>query len=485
MSLADAGARGSFVTLGSQGIALLARMVGVIVLARLLAPEVFGLVAVVTSITVFVTAIIFLGLPMATAQATHLSHRASSSLFVINAVLGAIVAAALYACAQPLAALYAAPELVQIVQWLALVPLMTGLTAQFRQQLIRNLRFGALALTEVISQVGGILIAILVALAGGTYEAIVAQSVATAALALVGSIAWARWFPWRTGMWRDEVLPIVRVGTHIFGMNLARNASRSVIVPVLGLAATPAAVGQYDRAQQLTLQPINLTVDQLQRVVVPILSRLRNDRARMLSYMQRFQLVGAYCTSSAFLVLAAIAVPLTTMLLGEDWALAGTVMQFLAIGAVFRVAGQSMQWLFISAEATAKGLRFNLWSQPAIALISLAGLPWGVVGVAAASAIAWAAYWPASVFWAARAAGFRAWDLMSSVLRGIFMFAAPVAFGAWLGQSLELASLLRVVVALGVAAVVSIVLGLLIRPVRSDLAVVLRTVRRAARRAPN
>lgn len=61
-SLAAAGARGGLVTLLSQGISLVARTVGLIVLARLIAPDLVGLNAIVVSVTTFTTAVILLGL---------------------------------------------------------------------------------------------------------------------------------------------------------------------------------------------------------------------------------------------------------------------------------------------------------------------------------------------------------------------------------------------------------------------------------------
>lgn len=478
-SLAAAGARGGFVTLLSQGISLVARTVGLIVLARLIAPDLVGLNAIVVSVTTFTTAVILLGLPTATVQALTLSQRAQSSLFLINTALGVFFAAGLFFSAPLIAGFYDDDRLVVIIQWMTLVPLTTGIQSQFRMRMVRDLRFTSLSAADVISQVVGLVAAIVLAANGQPIAAVIAQGVVQhlAQLAMIAVLA--RWWPGLPGFWRTEVRELLVIGVRIFAINLLRNTSRSVVVPVAGLAVSPAAIGNYDRAQQLSIMPINLAVDSLQRVAVPILSRLREEPARMLAYMRRAQLVGVYGTATAFLVVAALAQPLVRLVLGDNWSLAGDVLQALAVAGAFRVLGQSMQWLFISAGATKAGLTFSLWSQPAIVVVTLAGLPWGIMGVAIASSLAWAAYWPISTVTAARAAGIPARPLITDALAALAYFCAPVAVAALAARLLGLGDLETVGIGLGFAVAAGALLALLIKPVRRDLRLLWETLRLA------
>lgn len=478
-SLSAAGARGGLVTLVSQIFTLLARMVGIFVLAHLLRPDVFGLVAIVTSITAFSISIIFLGLTAAVMQADSLSQRAKSSLFLINATGGLVLASALFFSAGLIADIYDDPRLVTIVQWLALVPLLSGLQSQFRLQLVTNLRFGALAISEIVGQTLATSVAIVMALNGATYEAVITQSVLVSATQFVMVVAAARWWPGLPGAWASEVRDLMTIGLRVFVTNFLKNASRGVLVPIMGLSQPAAALGNYDRAQQLTITPINLTVDQLQRVVVPVLSRLRGQPERMLSYMRRIQLVGAYGTATAFLVASALAQPLLTVLLGDEWLFAGTILQALAIGGVFRALGQSMQWLFISADATKQGLLFSLWTQPAVAAISLAGLPWGVLGVAIANSIAWAIYWPLATVAAAKAARFPARPLLVDVMRAVLCFGLPVAVAAWTARLFGVSDLATVGIGAGFAVAAAAIVFALVPPVRHDLGLLAKTLRLA------
>ncbi|MGA1835724.1 oligosaccharide flippase family protein [Herbiconiux sp. 11R-BC] len=478
-NLAAAGARGGLVTIFSQVLSLITRMVGLIFLARLLPPEVFGLAAIVVAITTFASAVIFLGLPMATVQATTLSQRAKSSLFVINTGLGVGLGLILFFSAGLIASYYGDDRLVPMVQWLALVPTLSGIQSQFRLQLVRNLEFTGLAASEVVSQLLGTCSAIVLALMGKTYEAIIAQSVVQSLSQLLIVTILSRWLPTIPGAWATEVKELLIIGLRIFGTNLLRDGSRSIVVPIMAVFNSPAAIGNYDRAQQLAIVPINLTVDQLQRVAIPILSQFRDAPARMLAYMRRAQLAAAYGTATGFLVGAALAQPLLTFLLGPDWTLAGTILQALAIGAVFRTLGQSMQWIFISAGATKQGFTFSLWSQPAIVLISLAGLPWGVLGVAIANAIAWSLYWPAATIVASRAAGFASAPLITDALRAFSCFGIPVGLAALIARFLGLDDLPTILVGIGFAVVMAALLAILIRPIRNDLLALLDVLKLA------
>ncbi|WP_460704260.1 lipopolysaccharide biosynthesis protein [Myceligenerans halotolerans] len=483
-SLARTGARGGVVTLAGQVATVLTRTVALIVLARMIAPEAFGLVAIVTAIAAFATAVMLFGIPMAVVQAERVSARAKSTLFGVNVGLGVLFTAAIYVSSGPLARLYDDDHLADIVPWVALVPLINGLMIQSRTHLVRDLRFTRLFLAETAGLVAGVAVAVLLAVRGAEIEAVVALQIAPVAIQALLIVIAARWLPGRPGELR-EVGALLQVGMRILGMNVLKSGARNVVVPVMGLAVPAAAVGAFDRAQHLVVTPINLTVDQMQRVAVPVLSRLRHEPGRMLAYMQRAQLLGAYGTATLFLLTAALGEPLVRILLGPGWDTAGTVIQILAAGATCRALAQAMQWVFISADATTQGLRFNLWSQPLVAVLSLAGLPWGVIGVAVANSVAWALLWPTATLVAARSAGFPAGSLFRGPARALLLFGLPVMLAAAVPRLLDLGDWPTVLLGTGLAACAGLVARWCFRPVRADLAALAATVRLAlSRRQP-
>lgn len=479
MSLARDGARGGLTTIASQGLSLVVRIVGLVFLARLLPPDIFGLAAIVTAIAVFASTLIYLGLPMAVLQAEVVSERAKGSLFLVNCALGLVLGTALFSLAGPIAAYYGDPRLGTLMKFLALAPVLGGIQSQFRLHLIKNLKFTGLAVIDVFAQLVATAIAIALALAGLSLEAIIAQSLAQATIQIVSTIILSRWLPRALGNWKTEVRQLVLVGLRIFGTTALRDGSRSIVVPIMGVFVSPSALGNYDRAQQLSILPISLTIDQLQRVAVPILSRLRDQPEKMFAYMRRAQLMLTYITVTIFMIVAALGDHLVIIVLGSNWALAGVTLQILAVGAVFRTLGQSMQWLFIASDSTKEALKFSFWSQPLIVLVTLAGLPWGVPGIAIANSLAWAAYWPLATVTATRVAGFPSLPLLSDAMRGAIFFGLPVGCAAAATSLLTLSHLQSLSFGLLFSILTGGALIALVPPVRKDLGLVLSTVGKA------
>ncbi len=428
--LAAAGARGGMVTVLSQVVTVALRMGLLVVLARLVAPSVFGVVTIAQAIAAFATSLALLGLGMAAAQAVDLSQNAQSVLSHAQTALGAVLGAAILLLAGPLASAYDHDSLEGVMRWLALVPLLQGLQSQLRIRLVRDLRFGALAMTEVVSLVGSAVVAVALAVADRDYQAVVAQVLVQPFLQLLLLLGVTRWLPSLRVRLDREVREVLAVGGRILVMNLSRNAARSALTPVMGLAVPVSALGQFDRAQQLSTAPVALTVDKLQQVAVPVLSRLRDEPARAEQYLARAQLLTVHLSGTGFLLLAALSPDLVEVVLGERWHLAGVVFAVLCLGSVFRILGEAVTWVFISAGATREGVRMGLWTQPAVVAVSLLGLPWGVVGVAVANSVAWLLYWPVAHRLAARAAGYSSWGLPRHALGALLRLPVPVAAGA-------------------------------------------------------
>lgn len=429
-------ARGGAATIVAQLISMIIRIAGMVILARLIVPEIFGIAAIAVAIATVGAQLIYLGLPMATAQASQLGIKGASSLLLINTALGLAVSALLLALSEPAGRFFGDERLGTVLAWVALVPLVSGFQAQFRLNLVRRLRFSALAVSDALGQLIGSGAAIVLALLDRPVAAVISQSLVFVVIQSGIVISAARWVPSWPGAWRSEVAPILRVGLSVLGANLLREGSRNSIVPLLGTQVSSGAVGNFDRAQQLSVVPVNLTVDQLQRVTVPVIARLREEPPRVLRYMRKAQLPVLYATGTGYLLLAVLGDLLIAMLLGGGWELAGTVIQILALGAVFRALGNMSTWVFIGTGNAAAAFRMNLWAQPLVLLVSSAGLAWGVIGVAIFNSLAWFLYWPAATVLASRAAGYERSALIRQAMRPLITFGLPVALAAFLARVL-------------------------------------------------
>lgn len=145
-------ARGSGVTLAAQAIRIALHFLTIVALSRLLSPADFGLVALVTAIVGVSEVLRDLGLSMAAVQAPTLTRGQKSNLFWINALSGLLFALVAFLLAGPIASLFGEAELYEITVWISLVFLINGLSAQFRAEINRKMRFLRLSAVDVVSQ---------------------------------------------------------------------------------------------------------------------------------------------------------------------------------------------------------------------------------------------------------------------------------------------------------------------------------------------
>lgn len=207
--------RGGVLNVTSQGAQFLIQSVATIVLARLLTPSDFGLVAMVSTVTGLGQAFADLGLSEATIQRKEISHNQVSALFWINVAIGLGLMTITLLSAPILARFYREPRLVNITLLVSLTFLFGGLRVQPDAILKRQMRFAALAIRDVASYAVAVPIAIFMAWRGASYWALVALP-----LILNFNVMMLSWLmiKWRPSLPRRDA----QVGSMIaFGGNVA------------------------------------------------------------------------------------------------------------------------------------------------------------------------------------------------------------------------------------------------------------------------
>lgn len=391
-------ARGALVTMGGQGGRILLQFCGIVIVARLLSPADYGLLAMVVAIVGFGEVLRDFGLSAASIQAESLSPEQRSNLFWINTAIGAALAAATYLAAPWIALFYDQALLIPVAQALALTFILTGIATQYRAQLNRDMRFGELAAVEIGAQAGGLAAALALALNGFGYWALVVQQIGHAAIALILMMAFARWRP---GLPHRGVPMggLLTYGWNLMNTQLIAYLSRNVDALVIGYRFGTDALGLYNRAYQLLMMPLNQINAPATTIALPVLSRLKSDPARYDAFLLHGQSALLHLVIAIFAFACAQAEPLILLVLGEQWGPAVPLFQILAIGGIFQAAAYASYWVFLSKGLTGSQLRYVLTTRVVIVAAVLAGANWGVGGVAIAYVCALATKWGAGLFW--------------------------------------------------------------------------------------
>jgi len=305
-----------------------------IIVARMIGPAAYGLVAMLAVFMALGQAFTELGFGAALVQRKEITADDETTVFVINLVAGSIITATLCAIS-PLVALFMHQEILTkllCLQSLGILIASTGLV-QFAK-LSRQMDFHVGAVIELTGTAISGLVGIGMARAGLGVWSLVGLGLtreivrASAAWLLVGWRPSGRFSNARAGsMWAYSGRLLYSSLFHRLVTNLY-----SILI---GRIYAPAALGLYTRAISFQSLPSGLIVGIVQRVAFPLFSRHQDDKALLLRTIRRQIRLLALGVSAVMGLLAVIASDLVPWLLGNRWAGAAPLLEILCIGGVF------------------------------------------------------------------------------------------------------------------------------------------------------
>lgn len=420
-------ARGAAVTLSSNGVRFVLETARIIVLARLLLPADYGLVAMVTAVTGLMEMFKDLGLNMATITREKVNHAQVSTLFWVNVGVGLALSVATAALAPALAWFYGEERLVLITLGLAPTFLLAGLAVQHQALLRRQMRFGQLASARILDVTTGVCVGIVVAWMGGGYWALVAMPLASG---VANAVAVSRFSGWRPGPPVRGVgtREMVRFGSHVMGTNLVTYLSRRLDQLLLGWWSGAVPLGLYTKSNSLVEAPLSRALAPISTVVVPSLSRLSNEPERYRDAYLRVLRMLCLLSMPGAAFMVGCAGWLIPFVLGPHWTDAAPIFAVLSVLGFLRPLEGSNWWLFVTQDRAQEGLRWSMVAALIAAAAVVVGLPWGALGVATAVTLASVARLPMLVWYVTRKGAVRASDVYATLATPAF--AAGVALAA-------------------------------------------------------
>lgn len=399
--LAAAAGRGAVVTFAGQIARILIQLGGIVLLARMLSPEDYGLTAMVLAIIGVANILRDFGLSSAAIQAKTVTPGQRANLFWINAAIGAVLTGIVAALAVPIAGFYDDPRLVGVTLALSVTFLLNGVATQFRADLNRTFRFGNLALIEIVSQALALGVALGMAAMGWGYWALVAQQVLFVAFEVLALPVVGGWWP---GLPRrgEPMRQFLTFGGGVVASQVLTYMSRNVDSVVIGRSFGAVDLGFYNRAFQLMLLPLNQINAPSSRVALPTLSRLQEQPERYRQFLSFGQRVLLNIVSLILGFSLAQAPAVVLIALGPQWSETVPLFQILAIAGFFQAASFVSYWVFLSEGLTTWLFWYTLATRPIMIAIIVAGALGGVHGVAWAYTLSVVVMWPLGMLWLSR-----------------------------------------------------------------------------------
>jgi O-antigen/teichoic acid export membrane protein len=421
--------RGGFAKLCGQIANFVLRIVSVAILARLLDPADFGLVAMATVVTgifgLFTTA----GLSSATVQQATITYEQISTLFWINLGVGILLAVMCAASAPALVGFYHEPRLFWVTLAIGAGFVLNAAGVQHSALLQRQLRYVALTVVELLSQLGGITAAICMALAGFGYWALVAAAIVSPAISTACMWLTTAWIP-GAPRWGRATLPMLRFGGTITLNGLVVYVAYNLEKVLLGRFWGADALGIYGRAYQLVAMPTDNLNAAVGSVAFSALSRLQHDSVRLRNYFLKGYSLVVSLTIPATIFCVLFSKDIVLLVLGPKWLEAEAIFRLLAPTVLIFGMINPLSWLLQSVGLQGRSLAIALVIAPLVISAYFVGLPYGPKGVAIAYSAAMTLWVIPHLAWCLHGTAISLSDLLLAVSRPFLsgIIAAAVAF---------------------------------------------------------
>ena len=446
--------RGVFWTGAGQIVRQVIQVVGSIVLARLLAPDDFGLLGMAMFFIGIGQLFADFGIGSAIVQSRADDRVVLSSCFWLNLGVAAGLVLLILALSPLIADFYRRADLVPVVALLSMNLMLAGLQVVPHAVLYRDMRFRTLASAQIAGSLAGAVIAIAMAWAGNGVWALVAQPLIGSATALAVAAVAAHWLPRMEFSW-VKVAPLARFSFPLLGTGLVGYANRNADSLLVGRFLGAGALGIYSMAIQIMLYPLQQVSSVFVRVLFPTLVKIREDVPRLQAAYLRAVGCIALITFPMMGGLFAVAPDFVEVVFGASWSEMAPVLKVLAWVGLMQSVGTTVGTIYLSTGNNALAFRVTLIASPLLIGGMAAGIPWGIFGVAVGYAVT--SY---AVFYYSLTQAFRLIDLN---VRAMFTavarpFAATIAMVAivlgvyWVVEGLPALTRLIVTVATGIGA---------------------------------
>ena len=309
------GASWSFIdSIAGQGITFLVGLV----LARLLSPEEYGLIGIISIFIAVFNSIVDSGFSNALIRKNDAKDIDYNTVFITNLVLSIVLFGVLFVSAPAISSFFNQPQLILLLRVMGSIVIINAFAIIQRTILVKKVDFKTQTKVSLISSISSGVVGIGMALSGLGVWSLVGQQISRQFLNSAFLWIYSKWYP-KIQFSFQSFKELFSFGWKLLVSGLIDTVWREIYQVVIGKCYTPVALGQYTRAQQFaSICSSNLT-SVVQRVSFPVLSSVQNDKERLKNGYKRIIKVTMLLTFVLMLGLAAVAKPLVLTLIGEQW----------------------------------------------------------------------------------------------------------------------------------------------------------------------
>lgn len=298
-----------------------------VILARLLTPEDYGLIGLITVFISIATVFVSSGFGNALIQKENATQTDFSSVFYFSIFMGMVMYIILFICAPFIASFYNDPLLTPVVRVLSLSLVIAGVNSVQQAYVSKTMQFKRFFFSTIIGTLVSAVIGIFMAYKGYGVWALVIQNLSNQIMDTC--------ILWFTVKWRPtlefsftEMKKMFSYGWKLLFSSLLDTVYNNLYSLVIGKFYSAKDLGHYNRGRNIPNMVITNINGSIQSVMFPAFSNCQGDKVRLKAMVRRSIMTSTYIIMPAMIGLAAVAKPLTILLLTEKWLPSVPFMQF-------------------------------------------------------------------------------------------------------------------------------------------------------------
>ncbi len=345
-----------------------------IVLARLLMPEDFGLIGMLSIFIALSHVFIQSGMGSGLIQKQDRTEKDYSTVFIFNLVVSTLCYIILYVTAPVIASFYEMPQLIPLTRVLGLSIIINAFAVVQRTKLEIEVDFKTLAKINVIALLTGGGVAIVAAVYGMGVWSLVIQTLLISVTTVIGL--------WVLGSWsfsivfsKESFKQLFGYGSKLLAAGIYSKSLQEVYNLVIGKAYSASELGFFVQAKKLSEKPSGILTSVLQKVSFPILTALQDDEEKMISVYRQMIKMAAYLTLPSLTLLAILAEPIIVLLITDKWLPAVPLLQLLCIVKMFYPIGVVNMNILNAIGRSDLFLKIDLLKFPLIVSVLIIAVP--------------------------------------------------------------------------------------------------------------
>ncbi len=305
-----------------------------VVLARLLAPEVYGTIALVTVITTILNVFVDSGMGNALIQKKNADTLDFSTVFYFNIAVCVLLYSGLFICAPWIAGFYKNLSLVPVIRVLGLTIVISGVKNIQQAYVSKTMQFKRFFFSTLGGTIGAAVIGVWMAYRGYGVWALVAQQIFNTTMDTL--ILWitVKWRPTREFSFK-RLKGLFSYGWKLLASTLLDTVYNNIRQLIIGKMYSSSDLAFYNRGKQfpdLIINNINTSIDS---VLLPTMSQEQDDKVRVKAMTRRAIKTSTYIMAPLMMGLAFCGIPIVRLVLTEKWLACVPFMQIFCITSMF------------------------------------------------------------------------------------------------------------------------------------------------------